>query len=259
MPMEKEIEDLKAYLQGVSSFAFPKYKELPGVDLYMEQVLKYINGTLDSLSLGQEKMLTSFMANNYVKAKMIDPPVKKRYSKDQIGYLMAICLMKSTISMADMSLLLELDNHVSVDKGRLYAFWSDMENSILSETAEKSFRRVDSISRFYNDNKAKNKEKAEDDTRARLALIALRLAIQAQANKLISDSIIAVLRKEMHGEEGVKAAEETNKPTHHQERAQKKEAKRLAAQKKEKSEKKETPKTPKKKETPKKERKAKAK
>ncbi len=254
--MEKEIEDLKAYLQGVSSFAFPKYKELPGVELYMEQVLKYINGTLDSLTLGQEKMLTSFMANNYVKAKMIDPPVKKRYTKDQIGYLMAICLMKSTISMADMSLLLELDSHVSADKGRLYAFWADMENSILSETAEKSFRRVDSISRFYDENKTKDKAKAEDDTRARLGLIALRLAIQAQANKLISDSIIAALRQDMHGEAGVKDAEEKDKPTHHQERAQKKEAKRLGAEKKEKESKKESHKeTEKKKPSPKKERK----
>lgn len=257
--MEKEIEDLKAYLQGVSSFAFPKYKELPGVDLYMEQVLKYINGTLESLTLGQEKMLTSFMANNYVKAKMIDAPVKKRYSKDQIGYLMAICLMKSTISMADMSLLLELDSHVSVDKGRLYAFWADMENSILSETADKSFRRVDSISRFYNENKTVNQEKAEDDARARLGLIALRLAIQAQANKLISDSIIAALRQDMHGEKGVKAAEETNKPSHHQERAEKKAAKRLRAEKKEKEAKEEAPKTGNKKETHKRERKAKKK
>ena len=139
--MDKEIEELKQYLQGVSDFAFPEYKELPNIELYMEQVLKYINTTLDCLTLNQEKMLTSFMVNNYVKAKMIDLPVKKRYSKEQIGYLMAICLMKSTISMADMSLLLELDKHVSVDKGRLYAFWARMENSILSETAKKTLDR----------------------------------------------------------------------------------------------------------------------
>lgn len=229
--MEKEIEELKSYLEGVSSFAFPKYKELPGVELYMEQVLKYINGTLDSLTLGQEKMLTSFMVNNYVKAKMVSLPVKKRYSKEQIGYLMAICLMKSTISMADMSLLLELDDHVSVDKGRLYAFWASMENSILSDTAQKTLSRVNSASHHYSSVKGKNKKKAEEDARAALGLIALRLAIQSQANKLISDSIIAALRADMHGEQGQKKAEETNKPTHHEERMAKKEAKRIGAEK----------------------------
>ncbi len=234
--MEKEIEELKSYLEGVSSFAFPKYKELPGVELYMEQVLKYINGTLDSLTLGQEKMLTSFMVNNYVKAKMVSLPVKKRYSKEQIGYLMAICLMKSTISMADMSLLLELDGHVSVDKGRLYAFWASMENSILTETAQRTLSRVNSASRHYSSLKGKNKKKAEDDTRAVLGLIALRLAIQSQANKLISDSIIAALRADMHGEKGQKKAEETNKPTHHEERMAKKEAKRIGAERQKKEE-----------------------
>ena len=256
--MDKEIEELKQYLQGVSDFAFPEYKELPNIELYMEQVLKYINTTLDCLTLNQEKMLTSFMVNNYVKAKMIDLPVKKRYSKEQIGYLMAICLMKSTISMADMSLLLELDNHVSADKGRLYAFWARMENSILSETAKKTLFHVDSTARHYASQKTKNKKKAEEDARATLGLIALRLAIQSQANKLISDSIISALRDDMHGEKGRKKAEESNKPTHHDERMAKKEAKRIAASKTKKAPAEEEPKkAPSKTDKPKAERKKK--
>ena len=256
--MDKEIEELKQYLQGVSDFAFPEYKELPNIELYMEQVLKYINTTLDCLTLNQEKMLTSFMVNNYVKAKMIDLPVKKRYSKEQIGYLMAICLMKSTFSMADMSLLLELDNHVSADKGRLYAFWARMENSILSETAKKTLFHVDSTARHYASQKTKNKKKAEEDARATLGLIALRLAIQSQANKLISDSIISALRDDMHGEKGRKKAEESNKPTHHDERMAKKEAKRIAASKTKKAPAEEEPKkAPSKTDKPKAERKKK--
>ena len=184
--------------------------------------------------------------------------MKKRYSKEQIGYLMAICLMKSTISMADMSLLLELDNHVSVDKGRLYAFWARMENSILSETAKKTLFHVDSTARHYASQKTKNKKKAEEDARATLGFIALRLAIQSQANKLISDSIISALRADMHGEKGRKKAEESNKPTHHDERMAKKEAKRIAASKTKKAPAEEEPKkTPSKTDKPKAERKKK--
>ena len=237
--MEKEIAELKKYLEAVVSFTLPSYKELPGVDLYMEQVLEYINRTLDSLTLDQENMLTSFMVNNYVKAKMIDLPVKKKYSKDQIGYLMAICLMKSTISMADMSLLLELDSCVSVDKGRLYAFWASMESSILQETAKKTLYRVDDFAKSYDSKKSKDASSAEQDMRASLGLIALRLAIQAQANKLISDSIIAALRSDMHGDEKKKdpVQAEQKEADHRAERNAKKEARRLAAEKEAKAKK----------------------
>ena len=48
--MEKEIELLKQYIKEVSSFSLPKYKELPGVELYMEQVLKF----RDSLTAAKE-------------------------------------------------------------------------------------------------------------------------------------------------------------------------------------------------------------
>ena len=240
--MEKEIAKLKKYLETVASFSLPKYKELPSVELYMEQVLKYINGTLDSLTLDQENMLTSFMVNNYVKAKMIDLPVKKKYSKDQIGYLMAICLMKSTISMADMSLLLELDSCVSVDKGRLYAFWASMESSILNETAKKTISRIENFTKNNTSEKGKKGKNNEEDVRASLGLIALRLAIQSQANKLISDSIIAALRADMHGDEKKKKAldAEQKEANHRAERYAKKEARRLAAEKEAKAKKKET-------------------
>lgn len=243
--MEKEIAELKKYLETVATFSLPQYKELPGVELYMEQVLKYINDILSSLTIDQENMLTSFMVNNYVKAKMIDLPVKKKYSKDQIGYLMAICLMKSTISMADMSLLLELDSCVSVDKGRLYAFWASMESSILNETAKKTISRIDNFTKSSLSGKGKKGKNSEEDVRASLGLIALRLAIQSQANKLISDSIIAALRADMHGDDKKKKAIEAEQKgaSHRAVRHAKKEARRLAAEKeaKSKTEKKDKP------------------
>ena len=80
-PMEKEINKLKEYIQNVIDFTLPSFKELPGIDLYMEQVLTYINQSLESVSPDGEKMLTSFMVNNYVKAKMVAEPQKKKYSK----------------------------------------------------------------------------------------------------------------------------------------------------------------------------------
>ena len=211
--MEKEIADILRYLEEVHSFALPKYKELPGVALYMEQVLSYINGLLSSLSPSDAKPLTSFMVNNYVKAKMIDEPEKKKYSKEQIGYLIAITLMKSTVSMSEMGVLLELDKGISPNKERLYQFWSEMEVSILSEASKKTAHHVESIQRRYQ-NDAKNDEAlARENARNTLGLIAMRLAIQAQANRLLSTYIItqidASLEAEGKGDKNTKKQRKT--------------------------------------------------
>lgn len=231
--MEKEIAELKQYLKDVSSFSLPKYKELPGVELYMEQVLKFINGALQTLSPSEERQLTSFMVNNYVKAKMVSEPIKKKYSRDQIGYLMAICLMKSTISMSDMSLLLELDKGISTDKGKLYAFFCELETSILSEASNKISTKVDQIGKRFKVEKKTNKEKAINSARDGLGLLALRLAISSQANKLLSDYIISLLRNELHSETASKEITPSSHELKHEAIIGEKEARRLAEAKNE--------------------------
>lgn len=205
--MGEEVKQIQQYLNDLIDFSLPQYKELPSIDLYMEQVLKYINGILSTLAPQQEKQLTSFMVNNYVKAKMISEPQKKKYNKEQIGYLIAICLMKSTISMADMSLLLELDEGISVDKKRIYEFWCKMETSVLANSAKRVRVKIDDIaSRYEKETKEGNPDVERNVTDA-LGLWALRLSIQATADKLLSDYIIEMIRRRVHpNEKGVTSA-----------------------------------------------------
>ena len=196
--MGQEIDELVKTLEDIVSFDLPKYRELPTVELYMEQVLKYINGLLSPVAREGEKQLTSFMVNNYVKAKMIDEPVKKKYSQEQIGYLIAICMMKPTVSMTDLALLLELTQGISSDKKRLFAFWSTMEKSILSMNATKMKGKVDDIIARYEKEVTENPEQAEENLTNALGFYALRLAIQAQSYKLLSDHILDAVRKRLH-------------------------------------------------------------
>ena len=100
--VSSSLDYLLEYLEKTEDFTLPSYKELPGVDLYMEQVLKYVNGAIEPVT-GKDNSLTSFMVNNYVKSRMISEPSKKKYSKEQIGSLIAITLMKPSLSMADMA------------------------------------------------------------------------------------------------------------------------------------------------------------
>ena len=46
------------------------------------------------------------MINNYVKSKVLPPPVRKRYSREHIAYLVFICMLKQVLSIADIHALL---------------------------------------------------------------------------------------------------------------------------------------------------------
>lgn len=225
--MEKEIDEIVQYLKNVSDFKLPEYKELPSVSLYMEQVLTYVNGILATLSPEQEKSLTSFMVNNYVKAGMVEEPDKKKYSRNQIGYLLAISLLKQTVSMADLSVLIELDDGVSNDKESLYRFFADMQSFIISETSRKTLQKADGIARKYKADLRSSKEKADLNARNALGFVALRLAVQAEANKILSDYIIAELRKEMLGQEGSELSTPSKREVRATKRGSKKNAKRI--------------------------------
>ena len=191
--MTKEIEGLKLYIQRIIDFSLPKYKELPAVELYMEQVLKYVNDVLSTLSPEQEKVLTSFMVNNYVKAKLIDLPYKKKYDKDQIAYLMAICTLKSTLSMADMGFIIHLDVELQKDKEKLYLFWSELEEQILKEVASDTKDRIDTLLESEEVKSSLDKDKVVKDN---LALIALKLSIAANSYKLMADIILDYIKRE---------------------------------------------------------------
>ena len=230
--MAKELESLQSWIAEVSSFTLPNYKELPNVDLYMEQVLSYVNTTLSVFSDDPKKILTSFMVNNYVKAELIKEPSKKKYDKEQIGYLLAITLMKQTLSMGDMALLLELDKYVTDDKRRLYDFYKTQESTALRNHTTLMKRHVDDIERRYEKEKKTNKEKAREHLEAGLGLIAFRMATQAQVLKTLSDRLIEEVRKLMHDEPQkalVKPVEREEKRNY---RSEKDEAKRLASSKK---------------------------
>ena len=47
------------------------------------------------------------MINNYVKQGLIEPPRKKRYTRQQVASLLLICLLKNLLPIADIKLLLQ--------------------------------------------------------------------------------------------------------------------------------------------------------
>ena len=95
---------------NIEHFHIPRWNELPSIDLYLDQVVNLINTCLSPylLSKGDNELLTKTMINNYVKNELIEPPIKKQYSKSQIAKLFVICVLKQVYSMQDINNLINI-------------------------------------------------------------------------------------------------------------------------------------------------------
>lgn len=87
--------------------AFPRWASLPEIDLYMDQLIGFFEKKLAFLFSEDEKGVTSTMINNYVKHKVIMPPVKKKYSREHIAYLFVVITLKKAFSMSEIKAFIE--------------------------------------------------------------------------------------------------------------------------------------------------------
>ncbi len=127
--MENFLE--KSELDQILKFKFPRYAELPSIFLYKDQVISYVEAVLSPLNfVDGEKMLTPTMLNNYVKQKIIDPPVKKKYSTNHIAYILVVCMLKQNYSLSDVFMMLEIQKETySLEEAYDY-FCIEFENTV---------------------------------------------------------------------------------------------------------------------------------
>lgn len=95
-----EDEEYFAYLKSLQQVQLPRWADLPQFDLYMDQVVQYVNELLAPLDLGE---LTATMVNNYVKKGVITPPTKKKYSRGQVANILIIAILKSVFSLDEIA------------------------------------------------------------------------------------------------------------------------------------------------------------
>ena len=92
------------------AFRCPRWEELPDVDLYVDQMVSYIERHLSVLDVGDEgHFITASMINNYVKMKLIPAPVKKRYGVRQLARLMVVCSLKRDFSIAELHTMMDFE------------------------------------------------------------------------------------------------------------------------------------------------------
>ena len=99
------------WAEGLEQFDLPDWESLPQLDLYMDQVILLLTRFLSPMERGaEERAVTASIINNYVRMKVIPPPLKKKYSRVHLAYLVVICTLKQSLSISCIQRMLPEDH-----------------------------------------------------------------------------------------------------------------------------------------------------
>ncbi len=151
----------------------PYWDELPEIDLYMDQVIALMEKYLSFHKTEDDtKIITNSMINNYVKLGIMPAPVKKKYSREHIAYLIIICSLKQALPISNIKDLIEIRvKRTSIEE--TLNFFSDLYDSV--------FNTVLAIGKKYSLKNSSDDELFSDT--------ALFMAIGSNASKYIASQI----------------------------------------------------------------------
>lgn len=81
-----------------------EWDALPDIPLYMDQLVAYLDRQL--IHFGEGESLTPAMINNYIKAGLLPRANGKKYEREHIAKLTAICALKQVMSVRDLQTML---------------------------------------------------------------------------------------------------------------------------------------------------------
>ena len=114
------------------SFHIPRWEELPAVDLYMEQVITLIHSNLGAFfeQVGIQP-ITKNMINNYVKAKIVQAPINKRYPRISVAMIIVVYILKSCYETEDVGKLIRMGMDLEAGVPLTYNRFCDaIENAV---------------------------------------------------------------------------------------------------------------------------------
>ena len=171
------MHDLNELRQRLQTQRPVPWDQLPDFALYMDQVLSYMDRQV--IRFGDDDALTAAMVNNYTKSGLVPRAEGKKYNREHLAYLTAICILKRVMSARDMDLLLqeELRDRGRIDEG--YTAFCASLDSALNLTADEMADRT-------------GEESLADD--------AIQFALLSYAAGVASSRYVATLREKREQE-----------------------------------------------------------
>ena len=159
-------ELLQTILQSLEKVEYIKAEDIPNIDLYMDQVLTFMDRKLRSAVRPQteDRVLTKTMINNYAKNKLLPPPEKKRYSREHLLMLIFIYYFKNILSISDIQTLLGpitdkyFKSMTEKDMTYIYQEVFSMEQTQIRYLEKDLMRRFKSAGEIFEDADPEDKE-----------------------------------------------------------------------------------------------------
>lgn len=124
--------NLRSWAESLKKVRLPRWEELPELELYMDQVITLVDRYLAPLIEDEKhQLLSSAMVNNYVKHKLVPPPVKKRYNRNHLAYLIAITLLKQVFAIPDVNELIRIQLANNEPKDAYNGFCTVQEDALI--------------------------------------------------------------------------------------------------------------------------------
>ena len=108
---------LQRWNNYITNYHLPEWDAIPDFGLYMDQVIVLLEGYLSFIPTGSagkdskdQQIVTSSTINNYVRLRIMPAPVKRKYFRVHIAYLIMILTMKQSISISDVQKILPADS-----------------------------------------------------------------------------------------------------------------------------------------------------
>ena len=101
---------LRRWENYLEDFRLPRWDELPDMDLYMDQVVMLLQRYLNFLPEDEHgnAAITASIINNYVRLKIMPAPVKKKYTRVHMAYLIMVCSLKQSVNIPYIQKMLPL-------------------------------------------------------------------------------------------------------------------------------------------------------
>jgi len=181
--MNELINALITWSNDVNAHEMPKWESLPDIDLYMDQVITYMEKQMNVfVNSDDDKIITPSMINNYVKYKQIPSPIKKKYSKEHLGYLLTICMLKQVLPINDISDLISTQRD-KMEMSELYNSFCEVQDEALKAMTDRVQAAVSSA------------DTSENQYEDALSKLAIKLATEANASRIAAEKILNILER----------------------------------------------------------------
>ena len=165
----------------ITDYHLPEWNSIPDFGLYMDQVIVLLEQYLSFIPTpagAKEHIVTSATINNYVRLKIMPAPVKRKYHRVHIAYLVMILTMKQSLSISDVQ--------------KVIPPMDSSEDEVLSvyEDYSEKFRR---LALFFNQqvqSAAEGVRSMEQGSDNAVELLVIESALIAGFSKILAEKLI---------------------------------------------------------------------